>query len=338
MTGKDPTRVAVSEPREILALVCYCLGYRPQESLVLVGVRADSSTMLARVDVPEPADLLGALATAVPPLLREHVTGVIAVLFTPTDPPITRQDTAWALGAAAALGQTRLRVHDLIWVGPTRYRSLRCTDVACCPPVGLLVAEALTDTLIAATEVAAGTTCAATEADLLAQAQPRDPLAVEVVAGTHVGDAHAWLAAWTTWLTHPMGVDWPRAIAGINRVRYRDAVMTAALAPELDPVAAYDVASDLTGHVLARRPDIDHVAANVALLTALASRAPAGWRAQPLAAAAFLTWQSGRGVRARLLAQAATADESTCSLAHLVTRLIQATVPPPWTTTDATWT
>ena len=336
VTGPDRTRVAVGEPREILALVCYSLGYRPSNSLALVGVRADHSTMVARVGLPEPAYLIGAVATVVLPLLREHVPGVVAVLFTPTDPPIAATDEVWALGVAVALDQARLVVHDVIWVGPTRYRSLRCADPTCCPPTGLPVAEALTDSLVAATEVAAGITCAATEADLLAEARPRDVLPVETVAGTDPGDAHAWLAAWTCWLTGSHQVDWARGIAGINRIRYRDAVMVAALTPELDPIAAYDTAPDLVGEVLDRRPDVDHAAASVALLTALAARAPQGWRAHPLAAAAFLAWQSGRGVKARLLAQTAHDDDPACRLADLVTRLIQTAVPPRWTTTGPT--
>jgi len=334
VTGPDRTRVAVGEPREILALVCYSLGYRPQDSLALVGVREDRSTLVARIDLPAPADLIDALTGVCSPLLREHVTGVVAVLFTPTDPPVTAQDAAGVLGAATVLGQAGLRVHDLIWVGPTRYRSQSCPDPACCPPAGRQVAEALTDSLVAATEVAAGTTCAATEADLLAETRPRDVLPVETILGTDPGDAHAWLAAWTTWLAHPDRVDWARAIAGINRIRYRDAVMTAALAGELDPVAAYDAAPELTDHLLSRCPDVENTSTNLALLAALAARAPQRWRAQPLAAAAFLAWQSGRGVKARLLARAATDDDPTCSLAALVTRLIQAAVPPPWTTTS----
>ena len=72
MTGPDRTRVAVGEPREILALVCYSLGYRPQDSLALVGVREDRSTLVARIDLPAPwPDHVGLVAEALAGIRRD---------------------------------------------------------------------------------------------------------------------------------------------------------------------------------------------------------------------------------------------------------------------------
>ncbi len=329
MSAKQ-VRITSGVPAEVLALACYSLGYRPTDSLVLVGVRPDHTCAAMRADLRGRNQLLPVLGATIPFLRREQASDVIALLFTPTDPPLDDVDQRWIEAAGTALSECHLRVADLVWVGPTRYRSMRCTRPDCCPPAGLPVAEALTDTLVAATEVADGATCAPTLEDLIADTQPRDVLDAGTLAVTDPGDPHAWLGDWATWIAHPDRTDWARAVAGINRTRHRDAVMAIAMAPGLDPATAIEAPEAIARDVLARRPDPDHVQTTTGLLAATASRAPAGWRAQPLAAAAFLAWDLGHGPRARLLTSVALADDPTNNLARLVRRVLAATIPPRW--------
>ena len=59
-----PTTIRTNDPRELLALIPFQLGFQPDESLVAVSVRADRAVgLIARVDVadlapPEPGGQL----------------------------------------------------------------------------------------------------------------------------------------------------------------------------------------------------------------------------------------------------------------------------------------
>jgi hypothetical protein len=79
------------------------------------------------------------------------------------------------------------------------------------------------------------------------------------------------------------------------------------------------------------RPQQGLVRTGARLLASLARRAPAGARAEPLAALAWLAWWSGDAVRGRLLADLALEEAPGHRLAGLVHALLESSVPPPWT-------
>jgi hypothetical protein len=115
----------------------------------------------------------------------------------------------------------------------------------------------------------------------------------------------------------------------------RDAVLLTLL-----PAAGSAPEDLLAGHLadprhdlFSRRPDRRLLEQGRALLAQVARCAPPGHRAQALAGLAWISWWSGAGARARLLAQRALADQPGHRLATLVDRMLVLGVPPEWTGT-----
>ena len=77
------------------------------------------------------------------------------------------------------------------------------------------------------------------------------------------------------------------------------------------------------------RPDRPRCRAGLAMLEVMADKAPSGFRAQPLAVAAYVDWWSG-GSRASGLAEGALDDDRSCSLAAIVLALIGRGIDPAW--------
>ena len=77
------------------------------------------------------------------------------------------------------------------------------------------------------------------------------------------------------------------------------------------------------------QPDHTRCRAGLAMLQAMADQVPLGFRAQPLAVAAYVDWWSG-GSRASGLAEEALADDRSCSLAAIVLALIGRGIVPAW--------
>ena len=136
-----PTTIRTSDPRELLALIPFQLGFQPVESAVLVSVRADHGVgLIARVDL---ADLRpdggGQLARAlVSHMVNDGARRAVVVLYTAED----LQDDAADSGGAVAVALLRdaaghhLGEIDCWVVGPDGYYSIGCGDTACCPPGG----------------------------------------------------------------------------------------------------------------------------------------------------------------------------------------------------------
>lgn len=80
---------------------------------------------------------------------------------------------------------------------------------------------------------------------------------------------------------------------------------------------------------LATRPDRPRCQAGLAMLEVMADKVPPGFRAQPLAVAAYADWWSG-GSRASGFAEGALDDDRSCSLAAIVLALIGRGIDPAW--------
>lgn len=77
-------------------------------------------------------------------------------------------------------------------------------------------------------------------------------------------------------------------------------------------------------------PDTDTVATALRTLASISAPLPVGRAASPLAAAAYLSWYSGRGAQARVLATQAAEEDPHHTLAALVLEILAASCPPPW--------
>ena len=181
---------------DLPTLVPHLLGFHPEHSLVLIGLRGERSRIVVtvRVDLPSPDDTpeesLGRVAPALLGLVHAEADEVILVVHPrPADDPWPggrrRRPLPYEelLGEVAAeLVEAGIRVRDLVCVGHERQGSYLCTDAACCPPEGRPVSDDRA-TVVDATMVAAGSAPLVGRESLAEQLEPRaedDPVRIAV--------------------------------------------------------------------------------------------------------------------------------------------------------------
>ncbi|MET3977360.1 DUF4192 domain-containing protein [Cellulosimicrobium sp. TH-20] len=143
------TLIRAQGPRELLAYVPFRLGYRPQDSVVLVGLRPPRGRigLVVRVDVADAADVEHG------PQLARSVVGHLAadgarrvVLVVYSDAPLRVAGVA-AARARAAVEHCREAAephHGPVeaWVvSSTGWYALDCDEDDCCPPEGRSLRE-----------------------------------------------------------------------------------------------------------------------------------------------------------------------------------------------------
>ncbi|GIG38078.1 DUF4192 domain-containing protein [Cellulomonas pakistanensis] len=145
----DPgTVLRLGHPRELLALLPYQLGFHPQDSVVLVALRAPGRRvgLVARVDLPAVLGRDGPreLRRVAAHLAADGAAEVVAVVYEDEDDP---RDPDRGLrpppgSRAARAAEVARRAADelgpvTVWfVGHGRYLGLDCRDGGCCPPGG----------------------------------------------------------------------------------------------------------------------------------------------------------------------------------------------------------
>jgi hypothetical protein len=188
----DATTIRVREPRELLALLPYQLGFRPQRSAVAVALRPPRGRvgLVARVDLTDLSDV--ELGPQLARRLVTHLVGdgadrVVLVLYTDADPRLAAgpggtsadvEQPPAVVDVAPAVQHFRSAsaafVGDVpVWVVCSDgYLSLDCADDSCCPRGGRPLVE-LQSTEVGAHMVLAGAMVA----------DSRDMLVPEPVAG-----------------------------------------------------------------------------------------------------------------------------------------------------------
>lgn len=233
----------VSEPRDLVAMVPYRLGFVPERSLVLVGLRGPRSRvgLVLRVDLPV-ADDIDALADQVTHYLRgDAADRAVAVVYSDDADDAVDAHAALLDAVRTSLRRHRIGLTDAWQVGPDRYRSLTCTDPRCCPVDGWPVSD-LQGSRVSAEMVALGVAVAPSRAQLLPDLSPLGATqlrAVEqVVQAGALGpddDGAAWrsegLAAWRGLLEAEQALQVPeeprtvRPLDGVRRQQWIGSVL-----------------------------------------------------------------------------------------------------------------
>ena len=120
--------IRVTEPRELLALIPFQLGFTPTDYLVVVSLREPRSRvgLIARIDL---ADADRAADTPAHHLNIDGATRAVVVTYT-GDPGAAHIATAAMTDALSAAGVA----NGGAWtINTTGYRSTNCHDLACCP-------------------------------------------------------------------------------------------------------------------------------------------------------------------------------------------------------------
>ena len=173
-----PTTIRTREPRELLALVPFQLGFHPSDSAVVLSVRATRSRigLVARVDLADLADHRAGpqLARAlVGHLVADGARRAVIVLYTDADlqgdgeaDPRRRAAGLVALDHLQDAAEQALGALEPWVVGPHGYYALGCTDRECCPAGGRPLTD-LQSTRIGAQMVLEGLQVAGSRDDLV---------------------------------------------------------------------------------------------------------------------------------------------------------------------------
>lgn len=364
------TTIRTREPRDLLALVPYRLGFRPRASTVLMSVRQGRGEvgLVARVDT---VDLLGPDGDELAAALAAHLLGdgasrAVAVVYT------SREDGAEVDAAVDVLQRAAVGGLDVeCWVvGPRGWWCATCSDDRCCPPGGRPLSD-LESAPVSAAMVLAGATVAA-DRDALgdvgtvpaerrrsARRAAERWTARRALLGGRVDDAR-WraegLALWRGCVAAleaggghvRQGIEvrpttLGRLQAALDDVLVRDAVLLT-LVPDHggqtdlpDRVLVRDPSADigialgaLTDPRLGLPPDADRSRASDHVLRAVAAHAGPDGHAPSLTLLAVLAWWSGEGARAAVLLDRALAARPAYRLAVIVQEAVALGVPPGW--------
>lgn len=163
---------------DLVAVAFYHVGYRPRQSMVLVGLHGPRTQvgMVVRGDLPPPAHQRRSIASQVEVLRRHGDDQLVGLVI--SDAVTPESDGGLRLPRRALVRELRyqaarqgMHLLDVLAVGPSRWRSYSCADPGCCPREGRLLEEALSGPA-AAELVALGHVLVDDEADLVADIEP----------------------------------------------------------------------------------------------------------------------------------------------------------------------
>ncbi|HWS59047.1 MAG TPA: DUF4192 domain-containing protein [Actinotalea sp.] len=359
------TTIRTSEPRELLALIPYQLGFVPTQSAVVVSLRRARSRvgLVARVDLDDLVDVDRGPQVArslVGHLVADGARAAVLVLYTDADLQADPRAGRTAQENLAVAAEHFLGVPDCWVVTPRGYHGLDCTDDRCCPPGGRPLAD-LQATQVGAHMVLTGVQVVASRAELVrTDAAPaaarRSARRAAARWRAHLEGAegsaalHRWrresLALWREELERVAGARLPdpnrigRLQAALADVLVRDAAMlgfvegSERLADRV--VAGYggpDVSRALRviiDPVDGAAPDAGRAATSRALLGEVVAHSAPRLQAPALTLLAVLAWWAGDGARAGLLVERALAAEPGYRLAELLDQTLTAGMPPGW--------
>ncbi|MCB7137263.1 DUF4192 domain-containing protein [Cellulosimicrobium marinum] len=359
------TTIRAQGPRDLLAYVPYRLGYRPRDSVVLVGLRGDRARvgLVVRVDTADLADLEHGpqvARTVLGHLVADGARDVVVVAYTDEPDVCTARDRAAVEHCLEVVEPAFGPTHAWV-VAPSGWRGLDCTDDGCCPPGGRPLRE-LESSVVGAHMVLAGARVADSRESALriAAAGPEDRRRAARAARrsrARRAEQHAcsWredgLAAWrlavTTATTAPPGTPpVPAALVGrveaaLEAVPVRDAVLLSLVpgAPGLPDLVVQGADADTATAEAIRRivdpavalaPDPDVTDPARTVLEAVVAHAVRGRRAPALTLLALVAWWHGDGARAAERVREALGEDPAYRLALLLSSAVEAGVPPGW--------
>jgi Domain of unknown function (DUF4192) len=326
----DLSRVRVSGPADILAVVPHLLGFHPQLSFVVIGAGGPRRRVEIgfRYDLPDPpgAEAAAEIADhAVAVLTQRGATTMIGIGYGPG-----RLVTPVADALAAMAEQCRLEMRELLRVEEGRYWSYLCANPACCPADGTVfdypshpAAAAMTVAGLAAYPDRAAV--AATLAPLTGAAAWSMDQAIEracVKAQSLVDRAQRKGPGNPLRLAISQGRRAVREAIGVYRGsgRITDVDTFAWLAISLVHLAVRDDAW--------ARMVPEHRQAHLALWADIVRRADGPWVPAPASLLAFTAWQAGDGTLANIALDLALAADPGYSMALLLRDILAAGVPP----------
>ena len=141
----------LTSPHDLLAAIPFLVGFKPEDSIVLMSIKDDSIFMALRIDFPDSLDP-EQIDTLVSYLQRDDADAAISVYYIPE----SSSDADLLIKTITdAIDERNIPLRESLIVHANRWRSLICEDSDCCPPEGSPLPE-LDNSRIAAEQVALG--------------------------------------------------------------------------------------------------------------------------------------------------------------------------------------
>lgn len=311
-TSKRPA-LRLNGPVDLLSAIPYLLGFHPHESLVIIGIDGARLVMTARLDLADARTQ--SLVHTLTAIACGGSTSTTAVVFTDqTEVPV--QVERCFTGAA---GQVGLAVSDLLLVTGGRWRSLRCSDQACCPPLGRELPAP--STAVHAAAVHAGLTALPSRETLAAVFTPAPQ-------SSNLGDL---LQHHQERYDRAQGEDTLRAHQAFAVHAISDAHWVAEIGemPSNDETARFAVAlrSDTVRDATWLAIDAGTLE-GIQLWVNLARRLPHPYDAAPLFLAAWSSYRHGNGASAAIAADLSIAADPDYQAAELLRAILACGISP----------
>jgi len=163
----DPVRI--SSPPALINSVPYLLGFKPSESMVVIGIGGGFVKVTARLDLTDcdTAHLVDLIAA----FDRSGCKGIVAIIF--TDSP----DNMYAVQAnkvSDLADDAGMEVIDALLVRGRKWSSYHCRDRNCCPPDGTPLPDDTPEIAVAA--ISAGMTVESSREAIEAELLPKTNL------------------------------------------------------------------------------------------------------------------------------------------------------------------
>lgn len=329
-----PAVLKISGPPDIVGLIPVRLGFRPTESLVVIGLNGERHRLGAamRFDLPPIGRYDTVLCEEVTRLLcRQEADGALVAVYSEDADPahgLLREPLIREL--RRALRRAEVDVLEALLVKEGRWWSYLCRR-ECCPAEGTPIPEALSAgaAAFAAEAVAEGRVTRTDRAELEASVQAAADLATP--EGVLAWEAQADEVVWELFLQ--CRDDWPdafvhRALDRVDRLATRWAAGDCALSTE-DAVliTASLVLRAVRDRVLTLLLEHDD-AVLAALFTELARRTPDTAAAPVCTALAWFAYASGDGALANVALERAFRVDPQYGLAHLIAESLRQMNPP----------
>jgi hypothetical protein len=324
------SKVRVSGPADVLAVVPHLMGFHPRLSFVVIGAAGPRRRIELgfRYDLPDPP---GAAAAA---QIADHAAAVLAQRGASTVIGVGygpgRLVTPVADAFAAAVSRRGLQLRELLRVEDGRYWSYLCASTACCPAEGTAfdyrshpAAVAMTVAGLAAypdRDAVAATL--APPAGAAAHAMDEAIERARERAQALVGRAQRSGTGNPLRLVISQGRRAVREAIGVyrggGRITGEDAI--AWLAVSMVHLAVRDDAW--------ARMVPEHRQAHLSLWADIVRRTDGRWLPAPASLLAFTAWQAGDGTLANIALDRALAADPDYSMALLLRDILTAGVPP----------
>lgn len=122
----------LTSPHDLLSAIPFLVGYKPEDSIILISLHEDSIHMAIRVDFPREISESD-VGILMKHLQRDNAQRVISVFYLPKQAseshPVIQQ-------ISSAISQLPVALVESIAVKEGRWRSLICVDLECCPADG----------------------------------------------------------------------------------------------------------------------------------------------------------------------------------------------------------